>query len=215
MRLPPFPGAGGPGWADFGRGIIDLFRQKLDRALWLWTAATTGLPTTADLGANEGAIAYDTTLDAITWYDGAAWQRTISLTYGDTRYVKKAGDTMTGALLLPDGALATPALSFSADTNTGIYRVTNDILGVVVNGALGLLISATGNGVTLYTGGAPIGHVSATGFEPETDNTFYLGRNDDDSPKAWKGLIMKDQTTGTYYRLQIDSGALTLIDLTD
>lgn len=50
---------------------------------------------------------------------------------------------------------------------------------------------------------------------PITDDTYYLGKNDDDSPQAWKGLILKDQTTGTYYRLQIDSGAVNLVDLTD
>lgn len=50
---------------------------------------------------------------------------------------------------------------------------------------------------------------------PITNDTYYLGKNDDDSPLAWKGVILRDQTTGTYYRLQIDSGAVSIIDLTD
>jgi hypothetical protein len=53
------------------------------------------------------------------------------------------------------------------------------------------------------------------GVEPGTDNTYYLGRNDDDSPKAWKGVILKDQSTGTYYRLDIFGGTVRLVDLTD
>lgn len=59
-------------------------------------------------------------------------------------------------------------------------------------------------------------NLSVTGnVEPTTDDTYYLGRNDDDSPKAWKGVIMKDTVTGTYYRLQVTSGVVTLVDLSD
>jgi hypothetical protein len=55
--------------------------------------------------------------------------------------------------------------------------------------------------------------ITPTGVEPVTDNTYYLGRNSSSSPKAWKGLIMKDQVSGTYYRVDIQSGALTLTAL--
>jgi hypothetical protein len=51
---------------------------------------------------------------------------------------------------------------------------------------------------------------------PVTDNTYYLGKNDDDTPKAWKGLILKDQAgTGKYYRLEVYNDALRIVDLTD
>jgi len=50
---------------------------------------------------------------------------------------------------------------------------------------------------------------------PGTDNAYYLGKNDDDSPKAWKGLILKDTSDGKYYRVQCTNGALSVIDLTD
>lgn len=50
---------------------------------------------------------------------------------------------------------------------------------------------------------------------PKTDDTYYLGKNDDDTPLAWKGVIMKDTTNGKYYRLQIKNGAVEIIDLTD
>lgn len=59
------------------------------------------------------------------------------------------------------------------------------------------------------------GLVSSAGLEPIADNIYYLGRRDDDSPKAWKGLVLKDQVTGTYYSAEVISGVLTLIDLTD
>lgn len=50
---------------------------------------------------------------------------------------------------------------------------------------------------------------------PATDNTYYLGKNDDDSPQAWKGVILKDQTDGKYYRIELNSGVVTVVDLTD
>lgn len=50
---------------------------------------------------------------------------------------------------------------------------------------------------------------------PATDDTYYLGKNDDDSPFAWKGLILKDTTNGKYYRIEVVSGTLTATDLTD
>jgi hypothetical protein len=50
---------------------------------------------------------------------------------------------------------------------------------------------------------------------PATDNTYYLGKNDDDSPYAWKGVILKDTTNGKYYRIEIINGTITPTDLTD
>jgi len=50
---------------------------------------------------------------------------------------------------------------------------------------------------------------------PETDNANYLGKNDDDAPKAWKGVILKDTTNGKYYRIEIINGTVTATDLTD
>lgn len=50
---------------------------------------------------------------------------------------------------------------------------------------------------------------------PAVDNTYYLGRNNDDSPLAWKGVILKDTTNGKYYRIEVISGVVTATDLTD
>ena len=50
---------------------------------------------------------------------------------------------------------------------------------------------------------------------PLLDNTYYLGKNDDDTPFAWKGLILKDTTDGKYYRIECVNGVVTATDLTD
>lgn len=65
--------------------------------------------------------------------------------------VSKAGDTMTGPLLLPAGSNSAPALARSGDTNTGITLPGSDVLGVVTAGTERMRIDATG-GVSI--GGA-------------------------------------------------------------
>ncbi len=49
---------------------------------------------------------------------------------------------------------------------------------------------------------------------PAVDNTYYLGHNDD-SPAAWKGLILKDTRNGKYYRIEVVNGVVTATDLMD
>lgn len=50
---------------------------------------------------------------------------------------------------------------------------------------------------------------------PHTNNAYYIGKNDDDAPAAWKGIILKDTTNGKYYRIEVISGVVTATDLTD
>lgn len=69
-----------------------------------------------------------------------------------------------------------------------------------------------GAGLTLSSGQLTTIH---NDILPETDNTYYIGKNDDDDPNAWKGIILKDQTTGAYYRLEINDGEITVTDLID
>jgi hypothetical protein len=59
------------------------------------------------------------------------------------------------------------------------------------------------------------GQVNTANHYPVTDDTYYLGKNDDDSPYAWKGLILKDTANGKYYRIEVTNGVVTATDLTD
>lgn len=56
---------------------------------------------------------------------------------------------------------------------------------------------------------------SGNSIYPAVDNVFYLGKNDDDSPFAWKGVILKDTTDGKYYRIEVINGVVTATDLSD
>lgn len=80
-------------------------------------------------------------------------------------------------------------------------------------GGVDLPMEIYGSSITFEVGLAPISTVTSTGVEPSTDNTYYLGRNSSSSPKAWKGVIMKDTVSGTYYRLQVSSGVVTVVSL--
>jgi hypothetical protein len=99
----------------FAADIAALFRQKLSAPFWLWSAATADLPTEASMGANEGALAYDDTLNTLTFFNGAAWlaawgigasaaaaRTNMGLVAGGAGdiWVEKAGDTMTGLLTI-------------------------------------------------------------------------------------------------------------------
>ncbi len=62
----------------------------------------------------------------------------------------------------------------------------------------------------------PNGKLDVAGdIYPSTNNSYYLGKNDDDTPFAWKGVILKDTTNGKYYRIEVISGVVTATDLTD
>lgn len=94
----------------------------------------------------------DNTPSSSTWtifmYDGTDW---ISLgTLNTTSNVF----TATGAVSLADGSAAAPALSFSADPNTGLWRSGTDTVQVVGNGAA--ILTAAPAGVTFATASPPI-----------------------------------------------------------
>jgi hypothetical protein len=52
----------------------------------------------------------------------------------DTSFFMANGGTLTGALLLPNGAVGTPSLSFSGDPDTGLYGFSNNYLYVAAGG---------------------------------------------------------------------------------
>ena len=69
--------------------------------------------------------------DNLKIYDGSQFRTIGKVTQDNLGLLPKAGGTMTGALLVDSGGDASaPALAFSNDTDTGIYRVSSNILGI-------------------------------------------------------------------------------------
>lgn len=61
----------------------------------------------------QGDVAYLLDTNIVTFYTGATWS---------TLFVPLTGGTMSGPLLLPDGVVGTPALSFATDPDTGLFH---------------------------------------------------------------------------------------------
>ena len=91
-------------------------------------------------------------------------------------------------------------------TSSGDLRVDGGDIGITADTDLMQLAS----GVLTITG-----QTNTQNVYPIADDTYYLGKNDDDTPFAWKGLILKDQTNGNYYRIELNNGSVTIVDLTD
>jgi hypothetical protein len=66
---------------------------------------------------------------------------TTALTYTP---VNKAGDTMSGVLAFIAGSVGAPSITFSGDTNNGLYSPAADILAVTTDGVERLRIDSTG-----------------------------------------------------------------------
>jgi hypothetical protein len=88
-------------------------------------AATSYLPSPTPAGSmlrvNTGLTGYEL--------------RTPTQVRGDISAAASGANNDITSLLLGDGSAATPSLSFSADTNTGFYRIAADTIGASVNGA--------------------------------------------------------------------------------
>lgn len=89
-------------------------------------------------------------------------------------FVLRAGDTMTGALLMPDGTRALPAIAFSGDTNTGIHRSAADVLELVAGGAQRVQIGPTNR--TYIIGNTEAFGLGVT-YSP-TSGSVYFGATD-------------------------------------
>jgi hypothetical protein len=145
-----------------------------------------------------------------------------------TNSVDKGGRTvMTAPLPLSNGTVSLPSLTFGSDTDTGIYRIGANNLGVTAAGAKVLDVATTGLGVTgtLTVGGTVSGYaldVSAiNGFDNARFGTqlVMLGtlpsvgfnlHNDGSGNKYittnFGGYLSFDQTAGSFIFYTAPSG---------
>ena len=69
--------------------------------------------------------------DNLKIYDGSQFRTIGKVTKDNLGLLPIAGGTMEGALLVDSGGtVSAPAIAFSNDTDTGIYRVSSNILGI-------------------------------------------------------------------------------------
>lgn len=126
-----------------------------------------------DFTYNDGA----NTISAVVLPAGVDHNSLANLTTGDphTQYVLAAGDTMTGALLHPDGSVSAPSISFSGDVDTGVFHtVTANEIAVTCGGFQQLtflrIVPGSYNGAItagsfVQIRGDATGNISSFGFD--------------------------------------------------
>jgi hypothetical protein len=80
--------------------------------------------------------------------------------------VNDTGDTLTGALLFPDGTAGAPSISFSVDPDTGFYHVNANEIRIAAGGVLQGIIGPLGYSMT-------VGAFSATDGSPTTPSITF------------------------------------------
>ncbi|KAA0592940.1 hypothetical protein J2848_005704 [Azospirillum lipoferum] len=75
--------------------------------------------------------------------------------------------------LLPDGSASAPAVAFSADTNTGLYRLGSDKLGLATGGAVRTVIDSAGALIQGHTTGLSIGAGGGQSPQVQTHGTGF------------------------------------------
>lgn len=101
--------------------------------------------------------------------DGAATLAALSM----------AALTLSGVLKAADGTVGAPGISFSADLDSGVYRIGANNVGVAVNGAKVLDVSATGLGVTgtVLNGNGAVGAPAYSYSSDPDTGTYRIGAN--------------------------------------
>lgn len=115
---------------------------------------------------------------------------------------------MAFALNTGTGSTQTAGSFFLADYGSSLPTSTSAALLADNGSTTSPILVLRDNGTTVVSivdGGT----LNTQDVQPLTDNTYYLGLNSSTSPKAYKGLILKDTTNGNYYRIEVISGVIT------
>ena len=100
-------------------------------------------------------------------WDGSAWRSEAG------EFVDAAGDTMTGALILPNGTAAAPALGVGS-TDNGIYSPGADQVAISTSGNEKLRIDSSGRLLAGLSSTSATGTIFAQGSSSSTTGPSYL-----------------------------------------
>lgn len=102
--------------------------------------------------------------------------------------------TFAGRILCAVGSAASPSISFSSDTNTGLYRAGADVLSLVTNGTIRFQVDSAG---AAQFGAA----AAATGYTNAGDITLPSSRN-----------VRAKNTAKAFGCISISGGVPSLLD---
>lgn len=86
--------------------------------------------------------------------------------------------SILGTTFLSDGSASSPSLSFTSDTNTGLYHVSADTLGITTGGSVKWTINSSGDlsdqtsAAHIYTGNGAVA-IPSVSFNSDTDTGMY------------------------------------------
>jgi microcystin-dependent protein len=92
---------------------------------------------------NNGLIRYNTSTNKLEAVINGVYVN-LSTATDVTDYLFKTGDSMTGVLGIIAGTAALPGIAFAANTSTGIYQPSTNVLGLSTAGVERMRISSTG-----------------------------------------------------------------------
>lgn len=95
--------------------------------------------------ACSGNAATATTLQTARTINGVSFNGSTNITIEDATKLPTTGGSLTGVLRLVDGTAAAPGLTFVNDTDTGLYRVGTNALGITTGGSVAVDFDAVGN----------------------------------------------------------------------
>jgi hypothetical protein len=162
------------------------------------TAVTPSLPVRGTAGSvTAPALSFSSDTNTGIYSTGAD---SIGIATGGTLQLNIDTTSVTSSLVIrgPAGTVTAPALSFSGDTNTGLYSISADSIGIATGGVLQLSIDTTSITSTLpiYTAAGLVTAPSIT-FTSDTNTGLYS-----------IGADSLGVTTGGTLRLTIDTTAL-------
>ncbi len=140
------------------------------------SAASTAYVTTAISNLVDSAPGTLNTLNEIAaaLNDDANFNTTV--TNAIAAKLPLAGGTMTGALIASAGTASAPSLTFSGDTNTGLYSVAADNIGFAVAGSARAFMSATQfnmSGNAVFSGSGSFTSLTASSSATADNYQFY------------------------------------------
>lgn len=154
----------------YAAGLIDVYLNGVK----LVNGVDVDVSSETDVVLSVGAQAGDTI--EVVAYSGFNIANTYSTGLADATFIKKIGDAMSGPLSHSDGTAGAPAVRFTADTNTGIYRPTTDTIGFSAGG--NEIASIDPNGVKIgnnYVSQSPVAFRNLllnSAFEIDQRNEF-------------------------------------------
>ncbi len=197
----------------------------------------------------NGMVRYNTTNGKFEGYQAGAWQDILTsgggaitaagantqiqfnsggvlgadadYTWDMTNNILGIANSGTAAVRVGNGAVGTPSFSFTTDTNTGLYNVGADAVGIAANGVNYLTIQAPGvaNASAIFGGSAAVTLPSgATGTRPSTGVNGMIRYNTDNGKfEAYQGGLWQDILTagggaitaaGANTEIQFNSGGV-------